>query len=55
MKRSIENLKRNNFITDNLSLIDSLEEELACLRILETCISDHFGIMLAFQIGQKKV
>ena len=32
IRRSIEDLKRKNFITDNKSLIDSLKEEVAYLR-----------------------
>ena len=32
IRKSIENLKRTNFITDNMSLIDSLKEEVAYLR-----------------------
>ena len=32
IRRSIEDLKRKNFITDNMSLIASLKEEVAYLR-----------------------
>ena len=32
IRKSIENLKRTNFINDNMSLIDSLKEEVAYLR-----------------------
>ena len=32
VRRSIQDLKRANFITDNMSLIDYLKEEVAYLR-----------------------
>ena len=32
IRRSIEDLKRKNFITENMSLIDSLQEQVAYLR-----------------------
>ena len=32
IRRSIQDLKRANFITDNMSLIDYLKEEVAYLR-----------------------
>ena len=32
IKKSIEDLKRKNFTNDNISLIDSLKEELPYLR-----------------------
>ena len=32
IRRSIKDLKKANFITDNMSLIDSLKEEVAYLR-----------------------
>ena len=32
MRRSIKDLKKASFITDNMSLIDSLKEEVAYLR-----------------------
>ena len=32
IRRSIQDLKKANFITDNMSLIDSLKEEVAYLR-----------------------
>ena len=32
IRRSIEDLKKTDFITDNMSLIDSLKEDVAYLR-----------------------